>query len=297
MHVTLILAPYSLGHEGIDVGAGPDRLVEAGAIEALRDAGHDVAVERVDRVEAERREDYSNEVGASFEVMRFVAVRVGEVIARGSFPVVLTGNCLNSVGIVAGVGTPELGVVWFDAHADFSTPEGTIDGFLDSMGLSILTGTGWNALRETVPGYRPVPERNVVLAGSRDYDQIEVDRLEASDIAVVPPGGFGDDLDARLDALREHVGDVYLHLDLDVLDAGEGRVNLYAADGGPTAEEVLAAIGTVGERMRVRAAAVSAYDPACDPEGSIPPKAIRLLVRIVGAAADAAGGPTLRAGV
>jgi arginase len=43
--------------------------------------------------------------------------------------------------------------LWLDAHADFDTPEDNLTGFTDVMGLAILTGGCWRALRETIPGF------------------------------------------------------------------------------------------------------------------------------------------------
>jgi arginase len=151
------------------------------------------------------------------------------------------------------------------------------------MGLSILTGTGWDAMRETVPGYRTVPERNVVLVGIRDVLAAEQERLDRSPVAVVPPDGM-DAAEAALDRLREHVADLYFHLDLDVLDPSEGRANEYAATGGPRGDDVERLVGAVGERFRIRGASVTAYDPKGDGERRIPPTAIRLAKSVVAAA-------------
>ena len=168
---------------------------------------------------------------------------------------------------------------------DFSTPDESLSGFLDGMGLAILTGTGWRALRETVPGYRAVAEENVVLVGVRDAWDHEAERLEESGIVVVPPAEIGVGLEARLDALRERVAEVYLHLDLDVLDRSEGMVNIYSTEGGPSASDVAEAIHAIGARFRIRSAAMTAYDPSADPEGRVAPTAVRLLVDIAKAAA------------
>jgi arginase len=290
VRVALIDVPYSLGREDVEVARGSGRLLESGAVAALESASYDVEVERVEMVP--NTEAYWSEAGASFEVVRLVSDRVREAVARGAFPVVLAGNCLNSVGVVAGVGSPDVGVIWFDAHADFNTTEDTTSGFLDGMGLSILTGTGWDALRETIPGYRAVPEENVVLIGMRDPDLEEQRRLDDSEVSVVSPTAIGAALGASLDGLRERIDHVYLHLDLDVLDPSEGRVNVYAAEGGLSAGQVAAAITAVGERFVIRAAAITAYDPGCDREGSIPPTASQLLVQIAEAAARARALPT-----
>jgi arginase len=281
--ISLIQAPYWLGNAESPLAAGPTRIVEAGAAEALREAGHDVELVSVERDEQESDDVYWNEIESSFVVVGLVAERVREAVERGSFPVVLATNCFNTVGIVAG-GPPDVGVVWFDAHADFSTTELSPSGFLDGMGLSMLTGACWDTLRESVPGYRAVPEENVILVGMRDGWDHEQERLERSGISVVPPDEIGGGLDPALDALRERVADVHLHLDLDVLDRSEGPVNHYATRGGPSAAEVAAAIQAIGHRFRLRSAAMTAYVPTADTEGRVPPVAVRLLGEIATAA-------------
>lgn len=278
MRIALVQVPYHLGHEGVGLGAGPERLVEAGATEALAEAGHDVELLRV-----RARDVETNEIGASFEVVRRVAETVAEAAGRGSFPLALAGNCMTSIGVVAGTGG-DLGVVWLDAHADFNSPETSSSGFADGMGLAILTGTGWRALRETVPGYRAVPEANVVLVGVRDVDPAERERLAASPVQVIAPGDVSDRVEQALDRLRGRVDGIYLHVDLDVLDPSEGRANEYAARGGLAAAEVERIVDAVAERMPLRAASVTAYDPEADREGKIPAAAAAIMARIAAAA-------------
>ena len=282
MQIALIQVPYHLGHENVGMGAGPSRL-EPSAVAALRASGHDVEVVRVRRGDSE-----TNEIGASFDVVRRVAETVAAAVERGAFPLVVSGNCMSSIGVVAGSGR-ELGVVWLDAHADFNTPESSLSGFQDGMGLSILTGTGWRALRETIPGYRPVAEENVVLVGVRDVDPLEQERLDRSAVAVAA-GGEG--VERALDGLAG-VDGVYLHVDLDVLDPSEGRANEYAAPGGLLAADIERIVAAVGERAPIRGAAVTAYDPAADPEEAIPAIAAALTTRIA-AAAEAGVGTVQR---
>ena len=279
MQIALVQVPYHLGHEDVGMGTGPLRL-ERDLVAALGASGHDVEVVRVRRKDGE-----TNEIGASFEVVRRVAEAVAEAVERGAFPLVVSGNCMSSIGVVAGSGR-DLGVVWLDAHADFNTPESSLSGFQDGMGLSILTGTGWRALRETIPGYRSVAEENVVLVGVRDVDQLEQERLDRSAVTVIAPR---EGVEPALDELAGRVEGVYLHVDLDVLDPSEGRANEYAASGGLAAADVERVVAAVGERAPIRGAAVTAYDPAADPEGSIPAIAAAIVTRIAAAAEASVG--------
>jgi arginase len=259
--VALIEVPYHLGREHVGLGAGPAPLREA--------IGGDAVL-------VERGGEFYNEVSATFMVVRSLAAAVRDAIARGSFPLVLAGNCTSALGTVAGLGATELGVVWFDAHADFHTPDTSAGGFLDGMALAMLTGSGWQAARSTVAGLRPVLEDRVVLVGARSIDPGEDERLARSRVSVVrrPP------VTSALEALRERVEDVYVHVDLDVLDPSEGRANGWAEDGGLSLAELGEALDEIASRFRMRAAALTAYDPRCDPEARIPRAAAAVAERL-----------------
>ena len=118
------------------MGAGPERLIEAGLIDRLQQAGHEVVPCSV----CLPSQKFMPEVQAAFELDRRLAGCVAEAVSAEALPVVLSGNCITSVGTVAGIGEPDLGVIWLDAHGDFNTPETTLGGFLDGMALATLTG-------------------------------------------------------------------------------------------------------------------------------------------------------------
>jgi arginase len=134
------------------------------------------------------------------------------------------------------------------------------------MALSVATGRCRRRMADAVPGFRPVDPERVLLVGARDLDPAERAELREAGVEGVAPGAF-DRLSAALDRLRERVEEVYLHVDMDVLDPGEGTVNGYAAPDGLSLAQARAAVRAVRERFRVRAATLSAYDPAFDLDG------------------------------
>src|SRR5437868_11943331 len=95
------------------------------------------------------------EIARVMQLIRSLQAEVAKAVADRAFPLVLAGNCNSSLGTVAGIGSQDLGVVWFDAHADFDDPEENTSGFFDVMGLAMLTGRGWRGLRQTIPGHVP----------------------------------------------------------------------------------------------------------------------------------------------
>jgi arginase len=268
--VRIIAVPYDSGHPNLRMGAGPRCLLNNGLGEALRSEGRgpNVTIVRHGR-------EPTAEVATAFELHGLVSDRVRQALADGEFPLVLSGNCNTAaVGTLAGAGPGNVGLVWFDAHGEFNTPETTTTGFVDGMGLAIAVGRCWKAMAKGVPGFAPVPEENVAMAWVRDVDPAELERLEGSGVTVVGAQLIEKQglraLAAALDDLRTRVGSVYVHLDLDVLDAAKvGEANGFAVEGGPNAEELQDALAMVRERFAVAAAGIASYDPAFDTDGRV----------------------------
>jgi arginase len=274
--IRVIAAPYELGRLRDGVGLGPECLLEHGAADALATEG--AAVETV-LIELDEPDD--NEVDTSFAVIGRVADEVRSALAAGRFPVVLSGSCFAAVGVVAGLGEQEPGVVWFDAHGDFNEPRTAVYGYLDGMGLAILVGDAWQGLAAQVPGARPVSETAVVLAGARALDEPEWARLDASAINRLPAAVVGPEaLVEAVSSMEPSPTGLYLHVDLDVLDEGVARVNRYSAPDGVSAEALEASLRALLAGRRVRAVSLTAYEPAVDPDSRVPPIASRLLSAI-----------------
>jgi arginase len=264
--LALIAWPYHAGLADVGMGLGASTLA---ADERLRSmlgcAAGDLTAEHVAPVD-----ESLPEIARIFELNRRLARHVSDAGHRRHFPLVLAGNCVSCLGTTAGArDEADLGVVWLDAHADFDTPEDNLSGFTDVMGLSVLTGACWRALRETIPGFRVVDEDHVVLVGTRDLEAYQRTRLGGSRLTVVPGSVDRNDLLSALHQLRQRVARVYLHVDLDVLDLSVGRANPFAAAGGPDLDRVLTAITKTFSRFNVAAAALTAYDPRVDDTGRI----------------------------
>ncbi len=270
--IRLIVMPYELGRHREGVGRGPERLLELGAERALGSRGAGVQTELL-----EFGGTYSSEVNTSFDLIGQVSGRVRSAVSTGEFPVVLSGSCFAAVGVVAGLDERSPGVVWFDAHGDFNTPDSTVFGYFDGMGVAILTGGAWATMRAAVPGDGPIAEAAVVIAGARDFDENEERRLRESQITLVPPERL-DPPDTLIEAVAG-IGatGLYLHIDLDVLDRDEGPVNVYSPPGGPSAGRLEALVAELLDRFPVRAVSLTAYDPEVDRDDRVPPVALRLL--------------------
>jgi arginase len=182
--ITIFAVPYDSGHRALRMGAGPEHLLSNGMEGVLAATGHEIRSEVLQPTSTFRAE-----IATAFELCGMIAKRVHEATASGRFPLVLSGNCNATVGIIAGLTgvspkEEEVGLIWFDGHADFNTPETTPSGFLDGMELATAVGHCWAEMVGTVPAFRPVREENVVLIGSRGATQAEKERLWASEATV-----------------------------------------------------------------------------------------------------------------
>jgi arginase len=278
LHVDIIAIPYDCGHARVRTGCGPDAFLAGGLVQRLESRGHSVAVQVL-----ERSTLLGTEIGSAFDLNRQLAARVRAVTASGSFPLILTGNCISSVGALAGLDEEGLGVLWFDAHGDFNTPETSTTGYLDGMSLAIAAGQCWRTLAATIPGFRPLPTDRVTIVGGRDFDPGERERFEAAGGCLADPMAIGHDERQAIPAgRRERVRQLYVHLDLDVLDPAEGIANCFAAPEGLRRMQVTQFLERATQQIPISGAALSAYDPALDADRRVLEAGIEFVLTMLG---------------
>lgn len=185
-----------------------------------------------------------------------------ESVQEGDLPVVIGGDCGVELAAVeraarsaAARGT-RLGLVWFDAHPDLNTPESSPSGAFCGMVLRALLGEGADGLVSATP----IDPRRVVLAGTRNMDDDEAAFLDSAGIAVVDADAVAEHLGAAVDALG--VDEVYLHVDLDVLDPGEFDGVTDPQPFGASVAAVTAGIVAASAGRRVAGAGLTMFAPA-----------------------------------
>ena len=273
--ISLIQLPYDSGRFGERMGRGPIALLDSGLAEHLRSVGNEVDVASV-----RLSEGLHTETNALVELQGLAVPLIRDAIERQARPIILSGNCgTAALSAMAALDPRSSGMIWFDAHADFNTPETSPSGFLDGMGLAILTGRCWRRLAERFESFQPVLDSQVIQIGVREKDPPEVQLLQESGIKQIPTVAL-----AELPEVLRQLGTntVYVHVDLDVIDTSEGRANGWACGGGLSLNQLRDALELIGCRASIVAGAVTCYDPAVDADGRIGraiPRIVELLAR------------------
>jgi len=181
-----------------------------------------------------------------------VAAAVAMERRAGRVPIVVSGDCTTSLGVVAGLQRSGIdpALVWFDAHGDVQTPQTSTSGYLGGMPIRQLVGGADRTVPDAL-GLRPVAEADVVLVDGRDLDPPEAEFLAGSAIRQV-----------GADAIPAPDRPCYLHLDVDVCDPSELPGLLFPVPGGvPLAQLGSAVAGVLASGNVVAIGLACTYRP------------------------------------
>ena len=212
-------------------------------------------------LEAQRVEDETANLG-------LFGGRVAEAVAQarrqGRGVLMTGGDCTHITGVVGGLqdahgSQARIGLVWFDAHGDFNTPNTTLSGMLGGMPVSVCAGLSFPQWREGSHIVAPLPTDRILMVDVRNLDvpEEQLIRATAVQIARVADGLQGDvDLQTAVTDLANRCDFLYLHIDSDILDERYVPNHGTKEPNGPDMQQVAAAIETVMATGKVAALAV-----------------------------------------
>ena len=274
MHVQLVTVPYRYDEREEGLGAGPRALLDAGLVAALRGAGLDAAdpIEAV--LDPTEREDGRVAVNIGRLGARTAAL-VAAARRENAGALVLAGDDTASIGVVSGLqqadgaGSP-IGVVWLDAHGDFNTPETSFSGILAGMPVAILAGLAGPLWRGAAGLAAPIPTDRILLGGVRELDEKESTLLRSTDVRVVTAKDLASGIGyaAAVDRLAATCDQIFLHVDLDVLDPHLVPSASTPARDGLELAEATDAIATVLRSGKVSAVCVASLNPGGGQRGT-----------------------------
>jgi arginase len=247
----------------------------AGAVESTGVGCEDAGDVQAPRAE-ERDPDASAPAGGRAKFLRevedvcaSVRERVADALGDGETPVVLGGDHSVSIGSLTGSARDaEVGVLWFDAHGDFNTPETSPSGNVHGMPLAAALGLGAFADADwtDAPG---LAAENVALVGLRSVDDAERRAIADSEVTAftmsdVDERGIAEVVEEALLVATTGTEGLHVSLDLDWLDPGEAPGVGTPVRGGVTYREAHAALEAVAETGALRSLDLVEVNPILD---------------------------------
>ena len=213
-----------------------------------------------------------------FSTLSRVREAVTAALDAGAGPaLVIGGDCAIAVPAVAHSAqtSPELALVWFDAHGDLHSPETSPSGAAAGMALrTILDGDA---------GAAPIlPAERILTVGARELDDAErtfLDEVPLRRFAAADLSGPA----ALADAVATTgAASVHIHVDLDVLDPSVITGVTAPVPFGLSVAELTGAIAAIRARLPLTGASLAGFAPA-GPDAAVDD--LGTILRIVGALA------------
>lgn len=224
MRIDLVSIPYRYDHHLDGSGRGPRVLLEHGLVARLTGRNVQIGVIRESVLADSERMDGSTAVRIG-RLGSHTADHVATGLRESGAVLVLAGDDTAMVGVVSGLqqlhgAGAKIGVIWFDAHGDFNTPETSTSGILGGMPVAIMAGLAGPLWRGAAGLTAPIPTDRIVIAGVRMLDERERQLLQSTNVSVVSASEAlsGSLLPQAVNRLQRDCDVLYVHIDLDVLD-------------------------------------------------------------------------------
>lgn len=293
---------FGAGQTGSELGVEAMRLSDVRGkrlLEHIQDLGYqavdigDVAVEKPRRPMLENENPkFLSEMIASCQNM---ASSIKEILRDDSIPVILGGDHSIAIGTVSGVASflreqgKDLGLIWFDAHADINSPETSDSGNIHGMPLATLLGHG-NAELISLEGFSPkLNPKYCAHVGARDLDSGEKRRIH--DFGMRDNFFTMSDIDKRgmlacvQDALAiasKASGGFAVTFDIDMIDPRFAPGSGTLVRGGTTYREAHLALEVIAEHGGMRSFEIVEVNPMLDQSNITVELACELILSALG---------------
>ncbi|HME98767.1 MAG TPA: arginase [Terriglobia bacterium] len=277
--ISIVGVPMDLGADRRGVDMGPSALRYADLNERLQALGHDVHdMGDLDVIIPETRHfgdpkaKYLKEIA---DACTQLANLVLQIRLEGRTPLVLGGDHSIAVGTVSGVSEcfrrsgKKIGLIWFDAHADFNTPDISPSGNVHGMPMAAIMGYGPVELTH-IFGFSPkiLPEHAVQI-GIREVDPQERELVKKSGIRVftmkeIDRRGIGAVMDEAVSIVSRNTDGFAVTLDADFLDPYESPGVATPVRGGADYREAHLAMEMIADTKKMVSFEITEINPILD---------------------------------
>jgi len=224
-----------------------------------------------------------------------IANAVKKVLADGAFPVILGGDHSIAIGTFSAISSfyrengREIGLIWFDAHADINTPETTMTGNIHGMPLAVLLGEGASEL-VNLEGFSPKLNRKYFAhVGARDIDPGERSRIEALGLrdhfftmSDIDKRGMTACVEDAIKIASSAPGGFAVTFDVDMIDPRFAPGSGTLVRGGATYREAHLALEIIAESGYLRSFEIVEVNPLLDQSNITVELAVELILSALG---------------
>jgi arginase len=292
-NVALLGSPTSAaalrsGHE-----RAPGALRTAGLTDRLKNAGFDVT-DHGDTAtylsQADDEHPRARNVSEILKSLNDLRPRVEVAAKSGALPLIVTGDCISVLAVIAGTRRyyRHVSLIFMDRDADLNVPATTPSGCVDGMVVSQVIGRGAPELVRFWGEPPLVREPDVALFGFERLDPPEIQYLAASPLrrhSSLDVSTAGASAAARLATRGVHAAahEFILHFDVDVINGDEFPWTNFPGTGGLNLNEVRDALRVFVSQPNLAAFVVAGYNPDLDSDGQGARKLIDLLTDVLSA--------------
>ncbi len=277
--ISIVGVPMDLGADRRGVDMGPSALRYADLNEKLQALGYEVDdLGDLDVIIPETRhfgDPHAKYLKEIADACTHLANLVLEIHTDHRTPIVLGGDHSIAVGTMSGMAesfrrqNAKIGLMWFDAHADFNTPQISPSGNVHGMPMAAIMGYGPIELTR-IFGFSPKiqPERAVMI-GIREVDPQERELVKSSGVRVftmkeIDRRGIGSVMDEALSIVTKDTDGFSVTLDADFLDPYESPGVATPVRGGADYREAHLAMEMVADTKKMVSFEITEINPILD---------------------------------
>ncbi len=277
--ISIVGVPMDLGADRRGVDMGPSALRYADLNEKLQALGYEVDdLGDLDVIIPETRhfgDPHAKYLKEIADACTHLANLVLEIHTDHRTPIVLGGDHSIAVGTMSGMAESfrrqngKIGLMWFDAHADFNTPQISPSGNVHGMPMAAIMGYGPIELTH-IFGFSPKiqPERAVMI-GIREVDPQERELVKSSGVRVftmkeIDRRGIGSVMDEALSIVTKDTDGFSVTLDADFLDPYESPGVATPVRGGADYREAHLAMEMVADTKKMVSFEIAEINPILD---------------------------------
>lgn len=293
---------YGAGQTGSELGVEAMRLSLIRGLpllERIRELGYDVAdfgdVDVVRPTKAALPGDNPRYIEEMVATCSNAAAKLDEVLSSGAMPVILGGDHSIAIGTFSAIAShyrskgEQIGLIWFDAHADINTPDTSLSGNIHGMPLAAILGLGDERLVD-LGGYSPkLRPEFCAHVGARDLDAGEQRRVH--ELGLRRNFFTMSDIDRRgmLACVQDAIaiaskapGGYAVTFDVDMIDPRFAPGSGTLVRGGATYREAHLALEVIAEHGGMRSFEIVEVNPMLDQSNITVELACELILSALG---------------